>query len=137
MGTARRRLLIDQVDSLVARGPTPKRLTSVGADTTRDAAMGQHDERANLLRICRSVMPGVAGVVLATLAGHVVAHERERVPDPHALALEATHVRASDHGALVSTSALVPRDDGLYLVVFVPPPLAEERGAPASPALTA
>lgn len=74
-----------------------------------------HDnERRDLLRMCRATMPGVAGVVLSTLHGGVVAHEAERIRDPHTLAREAAATRAAD------TSALVRRDGGLYLVVFVP-----------------
>ena len=67
----------------------------------------------HLLRACRAAMPGAAGVVLSTLSGSVVAHERERVADPAPLAREAAATRGAD------TSALVPRADGLYLVVFV------------------
>ena len=86
--------------------------------------MQEHDQ---LLRICRAVMPGVAGVVLSTLQGRVVAHESPRVAEPDALAREAAaHAPAQ-------TSALVPRSEGLYLVVFVPPPLAEQLVAPGPP----
>lgn len=73
-----------------------------------------HDQ---LLSVCRAAMPGVAGVVLATLSGGVVAHEPGRVADPHGLAREATSARAAD---APPTSALVARGEGLYLVVFVP-----------------
>lgn len=69
-------------------------------------------------------MPGVAGVVLSTLQGRVVAHEAPRVADPHAVAAEAVRHRHPE----AQTSALVPRADGLYLVVFVPPPLVEQWG---------
>lgn len=87
--------------------------------------MQDDHERRNLLQICRAVMPGVTGVVLSTLAGGVVAHET-RVADPDALAREAITTRAAE------TSALIPRDGGLYLVVFVPQPLAEQLVAPAA-----
>lgn len=82
-------------------------------------------ERRNLLQICRAVMPGVAGVVLSTHAGGVVAHEETRVADPHTLAREAAAHRDA------ATSTLVPHEGGLYLVVFVPQPLAEELGREA------
>lgn len=82
-------------------------------------------EQEQLLSICRSVMPGVAGVVLSTLQGRVVAHEAPRVADPHGVAAEAARRRHPD----AQTSALVPREDGLYLVVFVPAPLVEQWGA--------
>ncbi|HUR70164.1 MAG TPA: hypothetical protein VM370_13050 [Candidatus Thermoplasmatota archaeon] len=93
-----------------------------------------HDaEREHLLHLCRSVMPGVAGVVLATLSGGVVAHESARVRDPWALALEA----AAHADPAAQTSALVPREDGLYLVVFVPAPLVHQFASSDAPALTA
>lgn len=90
--------------------------------------MREHDEVTHLLRLCRSVMPGVAGVVLSTPTGSVVAHEPDRVPDPWAIAREATRASAESH-----TSALVPGEHGLYLVVFVPQPLVEPSGLPPRP----
>lgn len=83
-------------------------------------------EQDQLLSLCRAVMPGVAGVVLSTFAGRVVAHEATRVQEPEALALEAAR------HAQTQTSALVPRPDGLYLVVFVPAPLAGVAGPVAA-----
>lgn len=74
-------------------------------------------ERRNLLQICRAVMPGVAGVLLSTSTGSLVAHE-ETCRDPATLAQDAACLR---HPA--GQSALVPRESGLYLVVFVPPQL--------------
>lgn len=88
--------------------------------------MSTDQERANLLSICRAVMPGVSGVVLSTLNGNVVAHETARVADPQTLARDALATRAHD------TSALVPHEGGLYLVVFVPSPLAEQWTASAT-----
>jgi len=73
-------------------------------------------EEDHLLRICRSAMPGVAGVVVSTPQGRVLAHERVRVADPRALARDAL----ARQGLATPTSALVPRADGLYLVMFVP-----------------
>lgn len=81
--------------------------------------MPEDQQRRDLLHICRAVMPGVAGVVLSTLTGTVVAHEETRVADPHALAREAIATRSAE------TSTLVPHADGLYLVVFVPAPPVE------------
>lgn len=78
-------------------------------------------EELELLRICRAAMPAAAGVVLATAQGRALAHETARVRDPDALAREA-----AERAHAPPTSALVPRADGLYLVVFVPSPLAEE-----------
>lgn len=89
--------------------------------------MPDDKERQNLLHICRAVMPGVAGVVLSTAAGHVVAHETTHVPDPYALAQEAA---AQPHPG-TQTSALIQRDGSLYLVVFVPEPLLEQWQVPA------
>lgn len=86
----------------------------------RDATLSDME---NLLRICRAVMPGVAGVVLSTHAGSVVAHESSRVREPAHLAREASARRAAE------TSALVPHEGGLYLVVFVPEPLVEQWGS--------
>lgn len=74
-------------------------------------------ERRNLLQICRAVMPGVAGVLLSTSNGALVAHE-ETCRDPATLARDAARIR---HPA--GQSALVSRESGLYLVVFVPPQL--------------
>lgn len=88
--------------------------------------MSHEQERRNLLSICRAVMPGVAGVVLSTLTGGVVAHE-PRVADPNALTAAAVASRSAD------TSTLVPHEGRLYLVVFVPEPLAAQwtgAGAP-------
>lgn len=90
------------------------------ADTTTDA------ERRNLLSICRSVMPGVAGVLLSTAEGRLLAHE-DHCDEPHALAHAAAQQR---HPAGMST--LLSRESGLYLVVFVPQPLAEQ-WSPAAP----
>lgn len=84
-------------------------------------------EREHLLELCRAVMPGVAGVVLSTLTGSALAHEA-RVQDPDGLAREAAAT------ASVSTSALLTRDDGLYLVVFVPADPLVSSAAPALPA---
>lgn len=92
--------------------------------------MQDDHERRNLLSICRAVMPGVAGVVLSTLSGGVIAHE-PRIADPASLATEATATRRAD------TSTLVARDGQLFLVVFVPQPLAEQWGSSAAPALAA
>ena len=88
-------------------------------------------EQENLLRICRAVMPGVAGVVLTTRAGAVVAHEQARVAHPHHLAQTALAGRAAE------TSALVPHEGRLYLVVFVPEPLAEQWASCGAPAVAA
>lgn len=93
--------------------------------------MGAYDEPEHLLQICRSVMPGVAGVVLATLAGGVVAHEAGRVADPAALAGQAAAQREAH------TSALVHHAGDLYLVVFVPPPLCDQLASCGAPALSA
>lgn len=90
-------------------------------------------ERDHLLQAFRSVLPGVAGVVLATLAGGVVAHERGRIRDPAALAAQA----ATQRDPATSTSALVQRDGALYLVVFVPPPLADQLASCGAAALPA
>lgn len=76
-------------------------------------------------------MPGVSGVVLTTRAGAVVAHETDRVAQPASLAREALATRAAD------TSALVPHEGGLYLVVFVPEPLVEQWASCAAPAVAA
>jgi predicted regulator of Ras-like GTPase activity (Roadblock/LC7/MglB family) len=90
-------------------------------------------EREHLLQICRAVMPGVAGVVLSTLQGHVVAHESARVADPAAV---ATHAAAHLDPA-AQTSALVNHGGDLYLVVFVPPPLFDQLASSAPAALPA
>ena len=90
-------------------------------------------ERDHLLQICRSVMPGVAGVVLATLQGGVVAHEQSRVADPHTVASHAiAHRDPAAH-----TSTLVNHAGDLYLVVFVPPALVDQLASCEAPALTA
>lgn len=88
-------------------------------------------EQENLLRICRAVMPGVAGVVLSTLNGAVVAHEHHLVREPAHLALHAASTRTAE------TSALVPHDGSLYLVVFVPEPLVEQLASCPTPAVAA
>lgn len=77
-------------------------------------------EQEHLLRICRAAMPQAAGVVLAAPDGRVLAHDRAGDPSP--LALDALARRHPD----APTSALVPGPAGLYLVVFVPPPLVEQ-----------
>ena len=92
--------------------------------------MSHEQERRNLLSICRAVMPGVAGVVLSTLTGGVVAHE-PRVSDPNALTAAAVAARRAD------TSTLVPHEGQLYLVVFVPEPLVEQWGSSPAPAVAA
>lgn len=69
------------------------------------------------LRLCRAVMPGVAGVVLSTPEGRVLASETP-VSEPQELASRALRQREADGG--VGASALVPRDGGLYLVVLLP-----------------
>lgn len=67
-----------------------------------------HDE---LLRLFRQVMPGARGVVLATHEGALVASD---APGSEALAREAAASRTAGE------SVLVRREEGLYLVVFVP-----------------
>jgi hypothetical protein len=86
--------------------------------------MNGQRERANLLSLCRSAMPDVAGIVLATLSGSVVAHERSLVRNPRLLARQAAQNRHPD----VQTSTLVPHEGALYLVVFVPPSSAGPQG---------
>lgn len=85
--------------------------------------------RQIVLRMCRAVMPGVQGVVLASDEGGVLAHEAG-VGDADTLARHA--VRDRGEGA----SALVREDAGLYLVVFVPPQLAAEWRGTSFPAAT-
>lgn len=78
-------------------------------------------ERANLLTLCRAVMPGVAGVVLSTSHGRVLAHEEtcRDVDDVARAAAEQRRV-ACEANPAAGASTLVARDTGLYLVVFVP-----------------
>lgn len=87
-------------------------------------------ERANLLQICRAVMPGVAGVILSTRQGRVVAREETRQMDADALARRAAEQRraALDANPSAGQSTLVPGEGGLYLVVFVPEPLVAQWG---------
>lgn len=72
-------------------------------------------ELQHLLRACRAAMPDAAGVVLARPDGALVAHEVARVRDPRAIAREGARRRLGGP----STSAMVERDDGMYLVMFL------------------
>lgn len=85
--------------------------------------MAQHDERSHLLRVCRAAMPDVAGVVLASVGGRVLAHEAP-VRDAASLARRAADQRRASLATNPDAggSALVAGDDGLYLVMFLAPP---------------
>lgn len=95
--------------------------------------MSHEQERHALLASCRAIVPGAAGVVLATLDGHALAYE-PGCREPARLARDAARDRHPD----APTSAMVERDGGLYFVLFVPDALAEQWSAswetPALPA---
>lgn len=82
--------------------------------------MTDSDPRAHLLRACRSVLPDVAGVVLASPEGRVLAHEPH--PDPARLAGLAVQQRPAG----LATSQLVHEGGARFLVVFVPDRMARE-----------
>lgn len=75
----------------------------------------------HVLRLCRAVMPGVAGVVLSSHDGHAIAHDGHADADQLAQNALQQHADAGRRGA----SALVTGPEGLYLVVFLPSNLAD------------
>lgn len=84
----------------------------------------------HVLQLFRSVMPGVKGVVLSSSEGQPLAHDVEG--DAHELARAGLALHRQ-HGPAHGASALVPSNDGLVLVVFLP----DQMAAAWTPALAA
>ncbi len=78
----------------------------------------------HVLQLFRSVMPGVAGVVLASQEGQPLAHDVGLdAPDLAAQGL-AQHKVTNFHGCVPGASTFVTSGRSVYLVVFLPPDLA-------------
>ena len=77
------------------------------------------------LQLFRAVMPGVSGVVLASEEGHPLAHDVG--VDAQGLAAQglAQHKVHNFHGAVPGASTFVSSGRSIYLVVFLPPDLAQ------------
>lgn len=92
-----------------------------------------HD-RAHALALFRAVLPGVAGVVLASQEGEPIAHDVGC--DATGLAAQglAQHKVTNFHGSVPGASTFVTSGRSVYLVVFLPPELAATWSPHAVPA---
>ena len=91
-------------------------------------------EQVKVLQLFRSVMPGVAGVVLASQEGEPLAHDVGC--DAPVLAAQglAQHKVTNFHGSIPGASTFVTSGSSVYLVVFLPPDLAAPWCGAALPA---
>ena len=91
-------------------------------------------DQVKVLQAFRSVLPGVAGVVLASQEGEPLAHDVGC--DAPGLAAQglAQHKVSNFHGSIPGASTFVTCGRSVYLVVFLPPDLAAPWHAAPLPA---
>lgn len=81
-------------------------------------------DRAHALSLFRAVLPGVAGVVLASPDGQPIAHDVGCDATDLAAQGLAQHKVTNFHGSVPGASTFVTSGRSVYLVVFLPPDVA-------------